>query len=73
VDAGALLGPPEGREALAIVTLVGGQHRVGLRRTADRRVAGQPNQVEQAAKRHGQVTLAFGSSLVNLLVADLDK
>jgi hypothetical protein len=30
VEAGALLGLAEGREALAVVALVGGQHRVGL-------------------------------------------
>jgi hypothetical protein len=59
VDTGALLGPAEGREALAVVAFVGGQDRVGLRRAADRGVAGQPDQVEQAAKRHGEVALAF--------------
>jgi hypothetical protein len=59
VDAGALLGPAEGHEALPATALMGLEHRVGLLRAADRGVAGQPNQVQQAAKRHGEVTPAL--------------
>jgi hypothetical protein len=51
-------GPPE---ALPAAALLGLQHRAGPGPTADRRVAGQPDQLQQPPQRSGDVQLASRS------------
>jgi hypothetical protein len=58
---GALLRPAELPEALPAAALVGLQHRGGLGPTADRRLAGQPDQLQQPPQQSGDVQLAFRS------------
>jgi hypothetical protein len=57
----ALLRPAELPEALPAAALVGLQHRGGLGPTADRRLAGQPDQLQQPPQQSGDVQLAFRS------------
>jgi hypothetical protein len=52
-------GPPEAFPAAALVGL---QHRAGPGPTADRRVAGQPDQLQQPPQRSGDVQLASDPS-----------
>jgi hypothetical protein len=59
---GALLRPAALPEALPAAALVGLQHRGGLGPTADRRVAGQPDQLQQPPQRSGDVQLASDPS-----------
>jgi hypothetical protein len=59
---GALLRPAALPEALLAAALVGLQHRGGLGPTADRRVAGQPDQLQQPPQRSGDVQLASDPS-----------
>jgi hypothetical protein len=58
---GALLRPAALPEALPAAALVGLQHRGGLGPTADRRVAGQPDRLQQPPQRSDDVQLASRS------------